>query len=99
MLMIRAFHDALDLQLVYDDIWKSFYIRIAGVKNILFVFRIEAELFQIILTIKESDDKIALICGLLAFHKNIISGEDARADHAFALGDQGKASRAYGSSQ
>ena len=47
-------------------------------ENILFVLRIKTELFQIILTIKESDDKIALICGLLPFHKNIISREEAK---------------------
>lgn len=59
-------------------------------KNILFVLRIETELFQIVLSVEECDDKITLVCGLLPFHKNIISGEDARADHAFSFGNQGK---------
>ena len=61
MLMIRAFHNSLDLQLVHDNIWKRFGIGIAGVKNILFVFRIEAELFQIVLSVEKCDDKITLV--------------------------------------
>ena len=48
MLMIRSLHDALDLQFIHDNIWICFGVGIAGMKNIFFVFRIKAELFQIV---------------------------------------------------
>ena len=76
MLMIRAFHNALDLQFIHDDIGICFCIGIAGMKNILFVFLIETKLFQIVLSVKERDDEISLVCSLLPFHKNIIAGEN-----------------------
>ena len=88
MFVIRAFHDPLDLQLIYNNIGICFCIRVAGMENVLFVFLIEAKLFQIVLSVEERDDKIALVCSLLTLHKNVIAGEDARADHALALGDQ-----------
>ena len=59
--MIRALHNALDLRLVYDDVRIFFPVRIAGMKDKLFVLRIEAELLQIVFPIKESDNRIALI--------------------------------------
>jgi len=65
--MIRAFHNALDLKLVHDDVGIAFHIGIAGVQNILFVFLVETELLQIVLPIEQRDDKIALVCGLLPF--------------------------------
>ena len=40
-------------------------------ENVLFVFLIEAKLFQIVLSVEERDDKIALVGCLLALHKNI----------------------------
>ena len=52
MLMVRALHNALDLQFIHDNIWIGFRIRIAGVKDVLFLFRIKAELFQIVLSVK-----------------------------------------------
>ena len=53
MLMIRALHDPLDLQFIDDDVRVALYVGIAGMKNIFFVLRIEAEFFQIILSVKE----------------------------------------------
>ena len=45
MLMIRAFHNSLDLQLINNNVRVCFRIRIAGMKNVFFVLRIEAEFF------------------------------------------------------
>ena len=54
MLMIRAFHNALDLQFIHDDVGICFRVGVAGMENVLFVFRIEAELFQIVLSLLKS---------------------------------------------
>ncbi len=62
MLMIRSLHDALDLQFIHDDIRISFGVGIAGMKNVLFVLQIKAELFQIILSVKKRDHEISLVC-------------------------------------
>ena len=62
--MIRALHDALDLQFVHDDIRVCFCIWIAGMKNILFVLLIETKLFQIVLSIQQSNDQIAILAHL-----------------------------------
>ena len=43
--VICAFHNALDLQLVRNDVRVGFCIRIAGTKNVLFVLLVKAELF------------------------------------------------------
>ena len=59
-------------------------------KNIFFVPLIETKLFQIVLSIEQCNNKISLVCGFLSFHKHIISGKYARADHAFSFGNQGK---------
>ena len=47
MLMIRAFHDPLDLKLIYDDIRVCFCIRIAGMKNVLFFFGSKPSFFKL----------------------------------------------------
>jgi len=44
--MIRALHDALDLQLIHDNIRVGFRIGIAGMKNVLFILLIEAQLLS-----------------------------------------------------
>ena len=86
MLMIRSLHNALDLKFIHDNIGICFRIGVAGMKNKLFVLLIEAKFLQIVLSIKQRDDEIALVGCLLTLHKNIISGEDARTNHALTFG-------------
>ena len=67
--VICAFYDSLDKQLVHNNVRVCFCIRITGMKNVLFMLLVKAELFQIVLPIKQCDDKIALASRLLPFDK------------------------------
>ena len=89
--VICAFHNALDLQLVHNDVRVGFCIRVTGMKNVLFMLLVKAELFQIVLPFKQRNHKIALVTSMREIFCFIIwflSNKGVHGSDGAALGKQ-----------